>query len=90
MRSRASELGLMKKGITEWATEVFKQADADGSDELSVIEARFHVDISAFLIGHIIVPFYWTNKISKTIKDILYLTRFGAKTALPPRRIFWI
>ena len=42
MRSRASELGLMKKGISEWATEVFKQADADGSDELSVIEARFH------------------------------------------------
>ena len=38
MRSRASELGLMKKGITEWATEVFKLADADGSDELSVIE----------------------------------------------------
>ena len=44
MRSRASELGLMKKGITEWATEVFKQADADGSDELSVIEDRFYLD----------------------------------------------
>ena len=34
----------MKKGITEWATEVFKQADADGSDELSVIEDRFYFE----------------------------------------------
>ena len=133
MRSRASELGLMKKesGLTKpynatWSkqtvceparslspdvAEPCNRESRNGQQKSSsklmqmavmnclllrlvfILMLPMHFFDCLFKLTLVLIGLYgidYTSGMLKMVKDILHFARFGTKTAVPSRRIFWV